>query len=55
MLSASDKKIIFVTIKIGILTLLGHIFLAAGRVKEVTVNLLHKNPRGDLAVTGKER
>ena len=50
-----QKKIIFVTIKIGILTLLGHIFLAAGRVKEVTVNLLHKNPRGDLAVTGKER
>ena len=38
-------------VKIGILTLLGHIFLAIGSVKEVTVNLLHKNPRGDLAVT----
>ena len=55
MLSASDKKYIFVTIKIGILTLLGQIFLAVGHVKEVTVNLLHNNPRGDLAVTGKER
>jgi len=33
MLSASDKK------NIGILTLLGQIFLAVGRVKEVTVNL----------------
>jgi hypothetical protein len=32
MLSASDKKNIF-----------------------VTVNLLHKNPQGDMAVTGKER
>jgi hypothetical protein len=39
MLSASDKKNIFVTVKIGILTLLGQIFLAVGRVKEVTVNL----------------
>jgi len=33
------QKTIFVTVKIGILTLLGHIFLAVGRVKEVTVNL----------------
>jgi hypothetical protein len=32
MLSASDKKNIFVTIKIGILTLLGQIFLAVGSV-----------------------
>jgi hypothetical protein len=32
-------KNIFVTVKIGILTLLGQIFLAVGRVKEVTVNL----------------
>jgi hypothetical protein len=55
MLSASDKKNIFVTVKIGILTLLGQIFLAVGRVKEVTVNLLHKNPQEDLAVTRKER
>jgi hypothetical protein len=38
-LSASDKKNIFVTIKIGILKLLGQIFLAVGRVKEVAVNL----------------
>jgi hypothetical protein len=37
MLSASGKKKIFVTIKICILTL-GQIFLAVGRVKEVTVN-----------------
>jgi hypothetical protein len=34
MLSASDKKNISVTIKIGILTLLGQIFLAVDRVKE---------------------
>jgi hypothetical protein len=39
MLSASDKKNIFVIVKIGILTLLGQIFLGVGRVKEVTVNL----------------
>jgi hypothetical protein len=39
MLSTSDKKNIFVTVKIGILTLLEHIFLAVGRVKEVTANL----------------
>jgi hypothetical protein len=39
MLSANDKKNIFVTVKIGILTLLGQIFLAIGRIKEVTVNL----------------
>jgi hypothetical protein len=31
------QKNIFVTIKIGILTLLGQIFLAIGSVKEVTV------------------
>jgi hypothetical protein len=39
MLSASNKKYIFVTVKIGILTLLGQIVLTIGRVKEVTVNL----------------
>ena len=33
------KKNIFVTVKIGILTLLEQIFLAVGRIKEVTVNL----------------
>jgi hypothetical protein len=39
MLSASDKKNIFMTVKIGILTSLGQIFPAVGRVKEVTINL----------------
>ena len=39
MLSANDKKNIFVTAKIGILTLMGQIFLAVCCVKEVTVNL----------------
>jgi len=48
------QKNISVTIKIGILTLLGQIFLAIGRIKEVSVNLLHKNPRRDLAVTVRE-
>jgi hypothetical protein len=34
MLSANDKKNIFVTVKIGILTFLGQIFLAIGRDHE---------------------
>jgi hypothetical protein len=37
-----QKKNIFLTVKIGILTLLGQIFLAVGHVKEVTVNLYIK-------------
>jgi hypothetical protein len=46
MLSASDKKNIFVTVKIGILTLLGQIFLAVG---SVTVYMRQQNnPRLEL-------
>ena len=35
LITQATKKNIFATVKIGILTLLGHIFLAVGRIKEV--------------------
>jgi hypothetical protein len=53
MLSASDKKNIFVTVKIGILTLLGQIFLAIGPMIKFKLKLINLIKMSRTGVTGK--